>query len=145
MIYADASFLVALFVEGDDHWDEAWRWWRLRHGPVMLVSRLTLFEAENTIRGLAVSKQCRPSEMRTSLEGIKRAQLEGVIIRRSVLEHRLFPHATRLSQHHTIQRTYGALDILHVATALELGATTFLSFDQRQRELAEAEGLMVQP
>jgi len=30
------------------------------------------------------------------------------------------------------------VDILHVAAALENGATKFLSFDKRQRELAAA-------
>jgi len=34
-----------------------------------------------------------------------------------------------------------ASDVLHVATALELRADTFLSFDKRQTELARAEGL----
>jgi len=37
------------------------------------------------------------------------------------------------------------MDILHVATALDLGAKQFVSFDERQRELAEAEGLDVLP
>jgi predicted nucleic acid-binding protein len=34
---------------------------------------------------------------------------------------------------------------LHVALALEAGAKTFLSFDQRQRKLAKAAGLKVKP
>jgi hypothetical protein len=112
---------------------------------VIVVSRLGLFEAENTMRGLAVAKECRPVEVRTALEGIKRAQLEGVVVRRSVPEHRLFPHAARPSQHRTVACTYGALDILHVAAARELRATTFLSFDGRQRELAVSGRLMVEP
>ena len=35
------------------------------------------------------------------------------------------------------------LDILHVATAVHLGADVFLTFDDRQRALAEHAGLMV--
>lgn len=35
------------------------------------------------------------------------------------------------------------MDILHVATALELGAREFLTFDENQKRLAEAEGLVV--
>jgi predicted nucleic acid-binding protein len=35
------------------------------------------------------------------------------------------------------------MDILHVATAIELGATHFLTFDANQKKLAEAEGLTV--
>ena len=40
------------------------------------------------------------------------------------------------------QRT---IDLLHVAIALEAKATTFLSFDNRQRKLAKAAGLEVKP
>jgi predicted nucleic acid-binding protein len=35
------------------------------------------------------------------------------------------------------------MDILHVATAIELGAKEFLTFDANQKKLAEAEGLLV--
>ena len=35
------------------------------------------------------------------------------------------------------------MDILNVATALELGAREFLTFDENQKRLAEAEGLVV--
>ena len=34
-------------------------------------------------------------------------------------------------------------DILHVATALHLGATEFFTFDANQKKLAEAAGLKV--
>ena len=51
--------------------------------------------------------------------------------------------ATRISENHTIRRGPRAFDILHVATALSLGAEEFLTFDPRQRALAEAEGLKI--
>ena len=35
------------------------------------------------------------------------------------------------------------MDILHVATAIELGSKVFLTFDVNQKKLAEAEGLIV--
>lgn len=145
MIYADASFIVALFVRGDDHWEKAWQWWRAEHGPTLTVSRLTLFEAANTIRASVVSHKIRPAQSREALEGIQRALLEGIIKRRNVAEHHLFTAASRLSQHHTVSATFGALDILHVAAALHLGSSHFLSFDFRQRMLATGEGLKVLP
>jgi predicted nucleic acid-binding protein len=37
------------------------------------------------------------------------------------------------------------LDLIHIATALELGASDFLSLDNRQRQAASAEGLNVLP
>lgn len=49
--------------------------------------------------------------------------------------------AERLSAQHTSARLHRSLDILHVATALCLGAKAFLTFDTNQKRLAQAEGL----
>lgn len=145
MIYADASFVVALFVRGDEHWQAAWQWWKSHHTQTLVVSRLTIFEAENTIRALPLGGKLKQAESRAALEGIQRALLEGILVSRSVPEHRLFPSARRLSMHHTIRSSYGALDILHVAIAMELGADLFLSFDKSQLVLAKGGGLKVGP
>ena len=51
--------------------------------------------------------------------------------------------AERLSELHTESNGHRAMDILHVATALETGATEFLTFDGNQKKLAKAEGLTV--
>lgn len=53
--------------------------------------------------------------------------------------------AEDLSNRHTIAAGYRAFDVLHVATALHLEAREFLTFDERQRKLAQAEGLNVKP
>jgi predicted nucleic acid-binding protein len=49
--------------------------------------------------------------------------------------------ANRLSATHTAHAGHRAFDILHVAAALKLGATEFLTFDQNQKKLAQAERL----
>jgi len=53
----------------------------------------------------------------------------------------------RLSKSLSIQTTakggHRTMDVLHVATAVHLGAKKFLSFDGRQRALAEHAGLKV--
>lgn len=54
--------------------------------------------------------------------------------------HRL---AEGLSEVHTIKGGHRLADILHVATALHLGARDFLTFDANQKALAEAEGMKV--
>ncbi len=51
--------------------------------------------------------------------------------------------AERLITTHTVRHGARSMDLLHVATALELGATEFLSFDLKQRRIAEAEGLVL--
>lgn len=53
----------------------------------------------------------------------------------------------RLARTFSLKRTahggHRTLDLLHVATAVHLGAEEFLTFDARQRELAEHAGLSV--
>ena len=51
--------------------------------------------------------------------------------------------AEALSSAHTPAGGHRLADILHVATALHLGVTEFLTFDGNQKKLAEAEGLVV--
>jgi len=65
---------------------------------------------------------------------IARPDWESVIVR-----------AQRLTLSHTPGRGARALDILHVATAQELAAAEFLSFDANQRRIAVAEGFAASP
>ncbi|MBL9156425.1 MAG: type II toxin-antitoxin system VapC family toxin [Verrucomicrobiales bacterium] len=51
--------------------------------------------------------------------------------------------AEALSSAHTQASGHRLVDLLHVATALHLGVTEFLTFDGNQKTLAEAEGLVV--
>lgn len=53
--------------------------------------------------------------------------------------------ALMLTQKHTATLGARTLDLIHVATALEIGVTDFLSLDNRQRQAATAEGLNVLP
>jgi predicted nucleic acid-binding protein len=57
----------------------------------------------------------------------------------SAVHHR----AEALSGAHTLVAGHRLADIIHVATALHLGVTEFLTFDGNQKKLAEAEGLLV--
>lgn len=51
--------------------------------------------------------------------------------------------AEMLSAKHTGANGHRLVDILHVATALSLGADEFLTFDTQQKALALAEGMQV--
>ena len=51
--------------------------------------------------------------------------------------------AENLSARYTEQHGHRLADSLHVATALHLGASAFLTFDANQKALAEAAGLVV--
>lgn len=51
--------------------------------------------------------------------------------------------AERLSSQYTWTEGYRGVDVIHVATALHLNASEFLTFDDNQKKLAQAEGLKV--
>ena len=51
--------------------------------------------------------------------------------------------AERISKSRTFTGGHRSFDILHVATAVTLGASEFLSFDANQCALAAAEGLAI--
>ncbi len=51
--------------------------------------------------------------------------------------------AGELSRQHTRALGTRSLDVLHVASALELGLRRFVSFDGRQQKLARPAGLKV--
>lgn len=57
----------------------------------------------------------------------------------------VFVRAEDLSKKYTSAGGHRSFDILHVATALVLGAREFLTFDANQRKLATAEKLRVRP
>jgi len=52
-------------------------------------------------------------------------------------------YALSLSSLHTAHGGHRSLDVLHVATAVHLGAKVFLTFDARQKALAKIAGLKV--
>jgi predicted nucleic acid-binding protein len=57
----------------------------------------------------------------------------------------VFTRAENLAAVHAATNLCRSLDTLHVALAMELGATEFCTFDQRQAAMAKAAGLVVVP
>src|SRR5206468_769303 len=76
------------------------------------------------------------------------ARLEHLIARRALLDVILdldaaITRAVSLSTAHTQRLGARAIDLLHVASALALESELFLTTDERQAQLAKAEGLKV--
>lgn len=59
------------------------------------------------------------------------------------LPERALETCIELAQRHAGRLGVRTLDTLHVASALELGAGRFWTFDERQTKLAESEGLKI--
>jgi predicted nucleic acid-binding protein len=143
--YADTSFIVGLFAGEAGQWSKAWKWWHAAGMCQLMVSRLTLLEAENAFHSLRLEHKITASEFRQALNGLDRARIEGLLVRRETPAHRLYPEAHRLVKHYSARAAYGALDIMHVAAGIILRADTLLTFDKPQATLARAAGLHTAP
>lgn len=145
--FPDTSFLCALYREQDNS-PIADRW-MARNGEPLPVTSLLLLEFRQSVR---LQVRLHAHDRKTgfkALEGERmlrdlNADLAGGVLVPTPADwadvHQL---AESLSARHTRAHGHRLADILHVATALHLGAHGFLSFDGNQKKLAVAEGLRV--
>jgi predicted nucleic acid-binding protein len=142
--YSDASHLVSAFGE-DSNTLEAKRWLRQCADFPILITRLTVLEAETALRAAVADGRLTQEKMQAAMADIHRSVLEGHLQRKDVPHHQWFPQGHRISMHATTGCVCRALDVLHVAAAVIVKAKGMLTFDKHQRELAKAEGLEVAP
>jgi predicted nucleic acid-binding protein len=106
------------------------------------INSLGEFELVNAISLRVFHKQITAGEAQIALnlmeDDIRKGVLQQKPVSTNVLE-----IARRLSLKHTARLGTRSLDVLHVASALALKASTFLTFDFRQRKLALAAKLRV--
>ncbi len=147
MIYPDTSFLCALYVPQSNS-TRAIAYAGGLGSPLESTS-LLFFEFRQSLRFQAF----RHSKDRKQGYALAVAQAAAAALQ-SDLKVGFYRHASvdwadvhqigeRLSCQYTVKGGHRSFDILHVATALHLGITEFLTFDGNQRELAESEGLVV--
>ncbi len=145
--FTDTSFLYALYIPQSN----SVRATTYCHGmkEVLVVSSLLLFEFRQSIRLQVFRHREDPTQGFPKQAGDKALRalagnLEvGALVLTSVDWADVHDRAERLSANHTSTEGHRALDVLHVATALHLDAKEFLTFDGRQKKLAQAEGLKV--
>jgi predicted nucleic acid-binding protein len=145
--YPDTSFLYALY-RRQDNTPEA-----VAHRAAMKeplpVTALLLFEFRQSVRLQIYLHRQDVSKGYDEREGAKmQAHLQsdidsGLVAIVPADWAKVHSFAEQLSARHTARRGHRALDILHIATALELGTPEFLTFDAQQRALAKAAGLKV--
>lgn len=140
---ADSSFLVALYVR-QSHSGAAAAWMKRLRGTLP-VTALNLFETRNALSLLAFRGHIGRMEYDTALAQLTGDVTSGVFVETPVVWENVFARAERLRAEYTPMLGVRSLDILHVAIALSLGARTFLTFDDRQRDLAARAGLTVVP
>jgi predicted nucleic acid-binding protein len=147
--FPDTSFLCALYVRQDNSPEAAAHFKAM--SEALHVSSLLLYEFRQSVRfqvwlhGRDKNKGY-PQAIAEAALGKLQANMEAgavVVVTADWPDvHRL---AEIISKRHTMTGGHRSLDVLHVATALHLGARDFLTFDTNQRKLAAAEKLKVKP
>ena len=107
-----------------------------------IISTLAELELLNGLRLRVFRKELSAEEADASWKNFE-ADLEAGIYRLAPLNEAAFERARRLARQATARLGTRTADILHVASALELGAAYFYSFDQQQRKVARLTGLKV--
>ena len=141
--YADTSFLVALYVP-QSHSEQATRWAAACREPLP-VTPFGAHEFKNAISLLAFRKQLSTADELALCDEFEADLAHGRLAAITPVWRDLFAQAERLRDDFTATLGVRGMDILHVAAALSLGATVFLTFDDRQKTLATKAGLKVKP
>jgi predicted nucleic acid-binding protein len=147
--YPDTSFLCAFYLKQSNSPAAAAHAATMKEG--LHMTELLRYEFRQSLRFQVWRRAGNPSEGVAQVDAdAALSQLEAdltsgvaVLVPCNLLA--VVRRADELSQHHTIAEGHRSFDILHVATALVLEAEELLSFDDRQRKLARAEGLKVKP
>lgn len=135
--FPDTSFLFALY--RPQHNSAAARKHYATMSEAVHVSSLLLYEFRQSVRSQTWlhsqnSKKGIPEkEGANALADLETNLADGALVIVPVEWPDVHHIADQLSSIYTKAEGHRALDILHVATALQLGAQEFLSFDDRQR------------
>jgi predicted nucleic acid-binding protein len=111
------------------------------------VGSLLLYEFRQSIRWqefLYTKDRTKGFDKATGMAALAKIQsniASGGVVIVSVNWPDVYNIAERLSIQYTAAGGHRSFDILHVATALHLGAKELLTFDVNQKKLAKAEGL----
>lgn len=141
--YPDSSFVFSL-ISKDSRTPEAAAY-MVRAAAPLFFTPLHRTEVRNALRNAAGRREITDEDRRTAFRLIDDDLREGLFVHAPVDWLNVFRSADELSERYAARDGQRTIDLLHVAIALECGAKTFLTFDHRQRKLAQAAGLKVKP
>ena len=135
--YADTSFFVSLYLT-DRYTAEVER--RLRSRPSLWMTPLHVAEWTHAIDQHVFRKAISRNEADRLLQRFQEHRAQN-LWREAPLPDRAFEVCAQLAHRHAARLGVRTLDTLHVASALELKAEHFWTFDGQQAKLALAAGL----
>ena len=135
--YADTSFLVSLYIP-DAHSAEAER--RMAASPIVWLTPFHVAEWTHAIEQQVFRRAASQKEADASHERFRQHRENGLWLEVAMPES-AFDLCAQLGRRHGAKLGLRTLDTLHVASALELKAERFWTFDERQKKLARLVGL----
>ena len=139
--YADTAFLCSLHAP-DAHTGRVVAWLQ-RPRAALPFTGLHRLEFRNALRLRVFRKEITPEQRELAIQAMLSDIAADVFAHAEPSWPEVLLEAERLSGGHSETIGTRSLDILHIASALVLGAKDFLTFDTRQGTLAKAVGLRV--
>jgi len=143
MTYADTSFLASLYLN-DANTPQAVELAQSGTAPYALTPFIRL-ELANAVRLANFRKMITAKQERDIFRNIEQDRGTGFLAETPIAWSEILDQAEEVSAKYTPKIGVRTLDLLHAAAAIILASGTFLTFDTRQRTLAERIGLKVQP
>jgi predicted nucleic acid-binding protein len=140
MVYLDSSLLFS--VHGRDANTASAALLLQSTRAVLLVTPLCEVEVVNALHLRVYRREITPQQAQQSMNDLEKNIGSGVYKLLPIPES-AFARAKALAQSLTPTIGVRAADLLHVAAALELGATSLYTFDRKQHQAAKAAGLGV--
>ena len=140
-VYVDPSALARLYIHQAGSREMAV--WRAKVWGTLAVTHQGRIEVINAICRAAFVGQLDPDGLAEALADLASDFASGHLRQADILWRAALKEVAELSQRHTPRLGTRSLDLLHVACARELKLRHFLTFDERQQQLAVAAGLKV--
>lgn len=141
VICADTSFLFSLY-GNDANSAQALAWTSANRLP-LTVSIFNEYELGNALRFAEFRKGIAVGAAALYWAQFEADRAAGRLAAQVCNLAAVLADAKRISASRSLKGGHRSFDILHVAAALQLKATDFLTFDGNQKKLAKAEGLHV--
>lgn len=142
-VYADTSFLCSLYLR--DVNTAAATALVTSQALALAFTPWQRCELRNAVRLSVPRGNATAADAQQALLDIDEDAAAGDLVEAPLVWPDVLAQAEMLSAKHTAALNVRTLDLLHVAAALTVGAKLFLTFDGRQRPLAQAVGFKVKP
>jgi predicted nucleic acid-binding protein len=141
MVYVDTSVLVKLYVK-EAYSRKASDWIRNNNEAIPKTIFHEL-EFTNAVQLKLFRKEMSEKQAGIVLRRLHEHEKEGIFYIPRIHWSDVFSYSLKLSNNHTKAIGSRSLDIIHVASALSMGADRFFTFDTKQSQLASTAGIQI--